>query len=345
MKTNASIAELLNEGLTFEADEAVAIAQQLIDTLRHTDGTGHVEPPYGPPDAANVFLNADGSIRCVGCATSPTVSEMAIFLDTLLPAGSPRVPGSLRYAIARGMLDVDVVPFDSLEDFSETLARHERGTRDAAVRAVLARADSSCVALVRRPPAFDRRMAGTTTTDLRRELRHADARFYQQQIARTSAMMTAQPVAPGAAMPPPRSRTASAAAACIGAGLLLIGTGELMHSHQWLETARVWSTAAAEPRLPAAPALDTPAPLPAVAWSVADTSAPRPMSVSSRRADEPRLTGRAVTPRLTSVRPTSKRSARSSPAVVHRVGEQRQSTGVMDRLRLGWLRNAFKTSL
>lgn len=346
MKTNTSIAELLNGGLRFEADEAVAIAQQLIDRLSHTDAAARVRPPYGPPAAANVFLNADGSIHCLGCDTPPTVSEVAILLDTLLPAGSPRVPGGLRYAIARGMLDVDVAPFDSLEDFSETLARHEHGPRDAAVRALLARAESQCTALARRPPAFDRRVARTiTTTDLRRELRHVDARLYQQQLARASAMMSAQPLATTAPARPSYARTPSAIAACLGAGFLLIGAGELMHNHHWMETASAPSAMA--PRLPDAPVLYKTPPLPPIVPAVVDISAPRAIAVSSRRLYESRTPVRSGAPRAVPARAVAKPSARSaspSPAV-NRERAQRQSTGVMDRLRLGWLRNAFKTSL
>src|SRR3954469_158377 len=121
MKTMVSIAELLNAGLTLEAHEAVAIAQQLVGDLRQGEHTSGLEPPYGPPTATNVILMSDGSVTCVGCETTPAVSEVSIFLDALLPAGSPRVPGGLRYTIARGMLDVDVPPFDSLEEFSQAL--------------------------------------------------------------------------------------------------------------------------------------------------------------------------------------------------------------------------------
>jgi hypothetical protein len=344
MKTSTSIAELLNGGLRFEADEAVAIAQQLIDRLRHANDAGDVQPPYGPPAPANVFLNADGSIRCVGCDTPPTVSEVAIFLDVLLPAGSPRVPGGLRYAIARGMLDVDVPPFDSLDDFAGALARYEQGARDAAVRAVLARGDGLCTALVR-PPAFDRRVARATTADLRRELRNADARLYQQQIARATAMMSASSIATALPVPPQRSRTPSAIAACLGAGLLLIGAGELMHSERWTGSANTPSDAVVQPRLPVAPVLDEAAPLPPVAPMVAEPLAPRALSVSTRRVEDSRGLGRAFTPRPVSSRGVGKPSTRSAAAAVNRVRAQRQSTGVMDRLRLGWLRNAFKTSL
>ena len=133
MTTTVSIAEIQRAGVTLEPVEAVAVAQQLIQTLRRCDDAGVVEPPYGPPTAANVVLNADGSVSCAACGTTPAISEIAIFLDALLPPGSLRVPGGLRYTIARGLLEVDVAPFDSLDDFSRALGRHESGPRDEVV--------------------------------------------------------------------------------------------------------------------------------------------------------------------------------------------------------------------
>ena len=114
MTTTASIAKL-QRAVILEAGEAVAIAQQLIQALQQSDGG--IEPPYGPPTASNVVLNADGSVSCAACGATPAISEIAIFLDSLVPAGSPRVPGGLRYIIARGLLEVDVAPFDSLDAF------------------------------------------------------------------------------------------------------------------------------------------------------------------------------------------------------------------------------------
>src|SRR4029077_16747176 len=115
---------------------------------------------YGPPSADNVFLEDDGSVACRGCRMTPVVSEVAIFLEDLLPPGSPRVPGGLRYTMARALLNVDVPPFHSCEDFSRDLARHERGTRASLVRRALAR--------VGRPlglapvPVVDRRRSPTS---------------------------------------------------------------------------------------------------------------------------------------------------------------------------------------
>src|SRR5712671_4592334 len=138
MKTIVSVAELRHAGITIEADEAVAIAQQLMAALRNGDADV-VQPPYGPPTSENVYLDEDGSVICRACETTPAVSEMAIFLQAMLPVPSIRLPGGLRYTIARALLDVDVPPFDSLDDFSETLTRYERGSRRQIVRRVLQR--------------------------------------------------------------------------------------------------------------------------------------------------------------------------------------------------------------
>jgi hypothetical protein len=167
------IAELQRGGVILEAAEAVAITQQLIQTLRESSSGGALEPPYGPPTASNVMLSGDGSVSCTACGATPAISEIAIFLDSLVPAGSPG-PGGLRYLIARGLLEVDVAPFDSLDEFAEALKRHERGERSEVIRGLLARAEPLCAgALVL---SGDRRRSRANATDLRRALRDADAR-------------------------------------------------------------------------------------------------------------------------------------------------------------------------
>src|SRR6266850_5243639 len=142
MATTTSIAELRTTGIAFRAEEAVAIAQQIIHNLP-LGGDSRVEPPFGPPSPDNVYVDDEGFVTCRGCESTPAVPEMAIFLQVLLPAGTPRVPGALRYMIARALHDVDAPPFDSIDDFSEGLARFERGDRTAIVRAMVARVRSA----------------------------------------------------------------------------------------------------------------------------------------------------------------------------------------------------------
>ena len=130
------IAELLNHGVRLQSHEAVAIAQQLI---HNTAARVELQPPLGSPSISNVQLADEGSVACLGCEVTPSVFEIAILLQTLLPAGARHVPGGLRYAIARGLLEVDVPPFDSIGEFSRALERFERGDRRAAVRGALRR--------------------------------------------------------------------------------------------------------------------------------------------------------------------------------------------------------------
>src|ERR1700730_4040436 len=131
MITTVSIAELLEHGVTIHPHEAVAIAQAVAMPVGEDHRTAR--PPFGPPAPDNVHLARDGSVACVACDGVPAVSEIAMFLQTML-APAVKVPGALRYTIARALLEVDAPPFDSLADFSRTLARFEQGDRRAAVR-------------------------------------------------------------------------------------------------------------------------------------------------------------------------------------------------------------------
>jgi hypothetical protein len=105
---------------------------------------------------------------------TPVVSEVAIFLEDLLPPGSPRVPGGLRYTMARALLNVDVPPFDSLDDFSRDLARHERGNGATLVKRALV---VTCVVLTA-PMPIDRRRNPTSATTYGAS-RDADVRLYR----------------------------------------------------------------------------------------------------------------------------------------------------------------------
>jgi len=135
----ASVADILAAHVTIQPEETIAIAQQLIATFRSGVRAGVVEPPFGRPTPDRVILNEDGSVVCRGCETTPAVSEIAMLLQTLLPPAPARVAGGLRYTVARALLDVDVAPFDSLDELSETLARYERGPREQLVIGLLHR--------------------------------------------------------------------------------------------------------------------------------------------------------------------------------------------------------------
>jgi hypothetical protein len=67
------------------------------------------------------------------------VATVADLLLTLLPPGTPDVPAALRYAIARGLEAVEAPPFGSLDEFSNALARFEKGPSRDVLRGVLRR--------------------------------------------------------------------------------------------------------------------------------------------------------------------------------------------------------------
>jgi len=196
-----------------EPTEAIAIVQQLI----HAPAPTPLTPPFGPPTPATVCVGADGSVSCATCDTSLVVSELASFLEAMLPPSAPAVPipGGLRYLIARAQMEVDAPPFDSLDQFSLALARHERGDRLAAVQRVVARVNNAGA-----DGPLDRRRTDPAVTHLRRQLRDADARVYDQQLAIDAlSELSGRPLS---------SRRWLAVPAGVLIGVLFVGAGQLM---------------------------------------------------------------------------------------------------------------------
>ena len=305
--TTLTVAEIQQAGVTIEPHEAVAIAQQLIDALRDHGGTSVLEPPYGPPSAANVLLKGDGTVLCRRCGTTPAILEVAILLQSLLGSTSSRVPGGLRYTIARALLEVDMAPFDSLEDFSQSLARFECGPRDEAVRALLRRFDDLRPAAA--PASIDRRRIHPVATDLRRALREADAQLYLQQSS----------VERQRAAPPP-SRSAPAAVACAVAGLLMIATSEF--THLWHQR--------------------TPAPPASAARDIMLVGDPAARQGTALAAATPAPKMRVVATSRDVARPSIKRDSHPTRTQTDAARARRPSApGVLDRLKLHWLRNMF----
>jgi predicted nucleic acid-binding protein len=322
MTTTASVAEVQSAGVTIEAEEAVAIAQQLIAALRSGDTVDAAEPPYGPPSRANVYLDADGSVICRACETTPAVSEMAILLQAMLPAESGRVPGGLRYSIARALLDVDVPPFDSLDDFADTLRRYERGSRPQMVRRVLQRLDARR-ALV--PMAMADRRRHARATELRRALREADARLYLQKVASEAITVTVTPT-------PPRPRRLRGAAACVAAGLLLIISGEFIDG-------RYRAVSPAPPIASPAPPIVSPA-----AGVIARDVALMPDERRPLNNAEGRIANAGRRPANAERRSVPVKRVVRAQAPRERAHKGSSSRGVLDRLRLNWLRSVFASS-
>jgi hypothetical protein len=155
-----SLAELLSDGFILSPDEVVAITERLIHQAPDAP-----QPPFGPLTPERIQVSTDGAVLS-HCAATPTVAELAILMQDLL-AKTPHVPGGLRYAIARALHEVDAPPFDSLEEFAATLARHAPRRRDDTLRRLITNRD--------------RRRPLPSPSDLRLQLRDADRRLYESQ--------------------------------------------------------------------------------------------------------------------------------------------------------------------
>ena len=91
------------------------------------------------PIPENIQLGSDGSVSCIAADGVPSVQSVADLLLMLLPHGTPNVPAPLRFAIARGLERVEAPGFASLEEFSNALARFEKGASRDVLRGVLQR--------------------------------------------------------------------------------------------------------------------------------------------------------------------------------------------------------------
>ena len=204
-----SVAELLAKGMAIQPGEAVAITQEL--TAHFASDPSPTPRACGALSMDTVKLARDGSVSYSGPDLTLGLAEAALFLHFML-GSSVKVPGALRYTVARALREVDAPPFGSLADFSRTLARFEPSDRRAAVRALLERhgvtsagPPTAAIAHARRgvppevtvhvpprprrwpasqePPAHDRRCVPSQVTALRRQLREADQRLFEQQVA------------------------------------------------------------------------------------------------------------------------------------------------------------------
>ena len=174
MTRSESLRDVIGRVAELKPYEAVAIAQQLITS---TNIDVQESPSLGPLSLDNVRLGMEGSVACDAGIVRPTVAEIGMLLSEMLPReGTTRVPGALRYTIARALLDVDAPPFDSVAHLSGALARHEQGDRVAVLRDLYARAASKPPKAV--APDVDRRRRTPSATMLRRRLREADEELF-----------------------------------------------------------------------------------------------------------------------------------------------------------------------
>jgi hypothetical protein len=314
------------------ADEAVAIVQQLIHSVPASTDAG-MEQPFGPPTLQNVYLDDEGSVTCRACQVTPAVAEMAIFLQQVLPPGTPKVPGALRYVIARALHEVDAPPFDSIQDFSAALERFEAGDRTAVVRALVERATAVGLDRLRASAVPDRRRLMPSSTDFRRELRAADARYYELASAAGRVVLTTPKA-------PPEQRHSPTLVAGILAGACLVCVGEVMHTRS---TTALVPPPAAAPAVQRAQEIPVAEPDPIVVEDDDDPMPPvrikkiaAPITTAALSADSPSKSGVKRVVRRPARAPASRTSAPAS-----RPSPEKSRPGVMDRLHLGWLRSAF----
>jgi hypothetical protein len=241
-----TLAELLDRKVEFACADAVAIVQLLASGPNIADARA----PYGPPSLENIAVCGDGSIRCLHTAATPSIVEAALLLESLVNRAHDRVPGGLRYAIGRGLHEVEAPPFDTLADFSAALSRFERGARSDRIRQLFKAVSSGETSAADAPivPQGDRRRHEPTAAELRRQLREADLRLYEaRRVARAS-------------QEPRRARRIRRGpiAACMAAGIALVAVGEFTPAGR-VRVSPTAPTSAGQSDLPAPSAASQPA--------------------------------------------------------------------------------------
>lgn len=339
MDTTLTLAEMQRRQIPVAPHEAVAIAQQL---MHDCVGNAGARPPFGPPSLDSLAIGADGSVRCTHNDATPSVPEVAIVLQQLIAHTDSRVPGGLRYAIGRALLEVEAPPFDSLDEFSQALERFERGERTNAIAGLYARAVATAPDLLT-PAALaddgDRRRRMPSATEIRRQLRDADLRLYQiQQLAQ----------GPIRNSPTPRQRSIRGpVAACMLTGLVLVVVGEVARGvpvqHE------VKSTSMVSTQVEPAADLVMPAPASDIALPAAmasPPSAPSPASASTpdrARTSSPRRRVATRTPPATrhaaAVNVSETTRQRSTPPAATK--STRDDERGLLRIRFEW-NNPFK---
>lgn len=125
-----ALAHLIQNGLRLEPHEAVAIVQAA------------AAAPAGLPVLENIEVSSDGSVAFITRKGVPAVADFARLLQRLLPDDAAGTP-PLRYAIARGLGEVEAPPFASIDAWSTTLRRFEAGERADVIKGALQRAARS----------------------------------------------------------------------------------------------------------------------------------------------------------------------------------------------------------
>ena len=121
--------------MAIQPGEAVAITQEL--TAHFASEPSTTPRACGPLSMDTVTLAPDGSVSYSGPDLTLGLAEVALFLHFIL-GSSVKVPGALRYTVARALREVDAPPSTRSPTFAYARAV-EPGDRRAAVRALLER--------------------------------------------------------------------------------------------------------------------------------------------------------------------------------------------------------------
>jgi hypothetical protein len=304
--STVSIAEVAKR-VALQPRDVVAVVQQLI----HGSAGERLEAqqPFGPPIPENIVLRPDGTVVCAGCHATPSIAETAMLLQNLL-AETPAVPGGLQYAIRRALRDVAGPPFDSLDDFSSALARHEQGDRQAVVRRLLKRLElvpiSFAVASAASP---QRRSYPPIVAELRRQLRDADRSLFEKQGSPDSTSTGGTFWSRGVRVP-------AIVAGVVGAFVIILA-GETLHLYRQNRTPapRTMAAAPAPANAPAPAPTNTAAPAPVSTAAPASTNAAAPASTNAAPvARDTRVETRPQSVRVAAKRAVSARTPNTARA-------------------------------
>ncbi|HUR33777.1 MAG TPA: hypothetical protein VM032_08265 [Vicinamibacterales bacterium] len=333
MESTLTLAELLDRGVEFTSADAVALVQSLL-AGPETDTSQRSQVPLS---LETVAIDDSGAVRSLEGAASSVV-EVAHILQALIRHAGDRVPGGIRYAVGRALLEVEAPPFETRAEFASALARFENDDRRERIarlyrRAIAASGGEHSAADVH-SPVEDRRRRQPTAAELRRHLRESDLRLYEaNQRAGTST-------------PPRPARLSGPIAACMLAGVALVAAGEMTHSRRPMPSATAIATTPAPLTATAAPDGTSPTASASVAPAAVSGASDGPRSTSVR-STRPSTSGhvppRALRARNTRVRPTDvntrerQRSRSVSGAASRRPSPPaRSERGVIARIRFEW---------
>src|SRR5918999_431501 len=140
-----SLADLAAAGVRLRPFEAVTIVRELVQQVVRDERPGI-------PSAHVIRLSPSGAVFIEGpvAAGGRSVARAAQLLDTLLPGfDAPpefRAPGALRLVIARALGTVDLPPYETLDAFTDAIARFGATESAPTVRQLVASWSASVVA-------------------------------------------------------------------------------------------------------------------------------------------------------------------------------------------------------